>query len=80
LLVSRHIRFRRIPCDTQQRIVRDVAGRGTDCRDGFSLINGASLQGFRGKLVCWSLRPMGRIGQLAASAPNLFGSNSFQRL
>jgi hypothetical protein len=26
LLVTRHIRFRRIPPDTQQRIGRDVAG------------------------------------------------------
>ena len=26
LLVTRHIRFRHIPPDTQQRIVRDVAG------------------------------------------------------
>jgi hypothetical protein len=37
--VTRRIRFRRIPPDTQQRIVEMWQGRGTDCRDGCGLIN-----------------------------------------
>lgn len=54
-------------------------GRGTDCRDGYSTIIWSFPVRFWSKLVCWRMRSAGRIGQLAASAPNPFGPNSFQR-